>query len=44
MKKQKIKNLVDPVNDKDAVTKEYVDTTTVPFLKFLKQNTIQKVI
>ena len=33
MGKQKIKNLVDPVNDKDAVTKEYVDTTTVPFLK-----------
>ena len=31
--KQKIKNLPDPVNDKDAVTKEYVDTTTVPFLK-----------
>ena len=33
MGKQKIKNLVDPVNEKDAVTKEYVDTTTVPFLK-----------
>ena len=31
--KQKIKNLPGPVNDKDAVTKEYVDTTTVPFLK-----------
>ena len=33
MGKQKIKNLPDPVNDHDAVTKEYVDTTTAPFLK-----------
>ena len=33
MGKQKIKNLVDPVNEKDAVTKEYVNTTTVPFIK-----------
>ena len=33
MGKQKIKNLADPVDEKDAVTKEYVDTTTVPFLK-----------
>ena len=31
--KQRIKNLPDPVNDHDAVTKEYVDTTTTPFLK-----------
>ena len=26
-------NLAGPINEKDAVTKEYVDTTTVPFLK-----------
>ena len=31
--KQKIKNLPDLVDGKDAVNKEYVDTTTVPFLK-----------
>ena len=31
--KQRIKNLPDPVNDHDAVTKEYVDTATTPFLK-----------
>ena len=31
--KQRIKNLPYPVNEKDAVTKEYIDATTAPFLK-----------